>query len=64
MNIESTPEKKVSDIELSSDNGLVIWRLRYEDDSVSPWESSYIENNNINHTRKLKKELEDKYLQA
>jgi hypothetical protein len=58
---EGKIEKKVQDIEYSSDGGLITYREIYEDGSLGNWETTNIETSNGPGLMKLRKDLKDKY---
>jgi hypothetical protein len=60
-NGEGKIEKKIQDIEYSSDGGLVTYREMYVDGSVGAWETTNIETNDMPSLKKLREDLKQKY---
>ena len=63
MSMESAPnqERPVVGIIMTSEDGIIQWRKKYDDNSVSRWEQTNIETNDMNRFLALKRELEEKY---
>ena len=58
---ESEIEKEIASFEIGSTDGLVEWRLRFEDNSVGDWNRTGIDTNESMRLERLRKELEDKF---
>lgn len=54
-------EKKVRSVEFTSEDGLIIWRELYEDNSSGLWERTDISTSDKNGFLRLKGKLEEKY---
>jgi len=54
-------EKNVGSVELTSEDGLLIWRKIYDDGTNGDWERTGISTADRNGLIRLKEELEEKY---
>ncbi len=59
--LEKAGEKVVIGVEFSSDNGLIIWREVYGDNSVGVWETTNLETNDKNGLKSLREDLQEEY---